>query len=124
MAHYGLSFEQCCAFMAGHPPPIDDLALVPYSRDRAEMLKLLKAVSKEDRKRIESGIGYIRFFSKQLDDDDADHHVLIAGYLPREFELLEIPWSHLKEAAWYIPDAPKWVRDCTGLSPDDFEDYD
>ena len=124
MAHYGLSFEQCCAFMGGHPPPMDDLNLIPDSTDRVEMLKQLKALSKEDVKRIESGIGYVRFFDKQLEDDDEDHHVLIAGYLPTQFEEMDYPLGHLKDAAWYIPDAPKWVRDCTGLSPDDFENYD
>jgi len=113
--------------MGGYePPPIADYELIPtYSCDKKdECLQNLKGLKKSEVKRIEQAAGYLRVFHRTLDQDDFDHMTLIAGYIPDEFCAMEAHYSHLKTAAWYIPKAPKWVRDATGLSPADFDDDD
>ena len=124
LANFGLSYSACVEMMGGYEPVFSDYDLIPkYAYDkRDECLERLNALTPSEVKRIEQACGYATVFHRMLQEDTVRHMTLLAGYLPQEFCEIEIKCYHLRNAAWYIPEAPAWVRDATGCSTEDWDE--
>jgi hypothetical protein len=122
LANFGLSYGACVEMMGGYEPVFSDYDLIPkYAYDkRDECLESLNALTTEEIKRIEQACGYATVFHRILEEDTVRHMTLLAGYVPQEFCEIDAKCDHLRNAAWYIDDAPQWVRDATGCGPEDF----
>jgi len=124
LANFGLSYGACVDLMGGFEPAFSDYDLIPEytNSNKEDCLERLNSLTPDEVKRIEQACGYVRVFHRTLEQDTVRHMTLLAGYIPQEFCQIETKCNHLRNAAWYIDDAPQWVRDATGCGPEDWDE--